>query len=168
MVKCHSATPLSRTCRGRLSHFSRCCTRFCLFEVRRKVADSKWCTRFRIRDPKLYWHMHREQVSLNNENLSLMKVFLFFLKNFLSLGHSKMVPVGITCICLGNPTITTRTSLCSQWFRDLWTCGSYSHPAMGCYAQDLENMTEPLPAKGSQSQVYRWTCFAHTQTHVWP
>ncbi|KAF3708278.1 Peroxisomal N(1)-acetyl-spermine/spermidine oxidase [Channa argus] len=53
----------------------------------------------------------------------------------------------------GNPTITPRRILRSQWFHDPWTCGSYSHPGKGCSAQDLENMMEPLPTKGSQSQV---------------
>lgn len=56
-------------------------------------------------------------------------------------------------MCLGNPTITPKRILRSQWFNDPWTCGSYSHPRVGCSAQDLENMMEPLPTKGSQSEV---------------
>lgn len=56
-------------------------------------------------------------------------------------------------MCLGNPTITPRRILCSQWFHDPWTCGSYSHPGKSCSVQDLHNMMEPLPAKRSQSQV---------------
>nr|XP_046258881.1 peroxisomal N(1)-acetyl-spermine/spermidine oxidase-like isoform X2 [Scatophagus argus] len=50
----------------------------------------------------------------------------------------------------GNPIITPRRILRSQWFHDPWTCGSYSYPAKGCSVQDLENMMEPLPSKGSQ------------------
>ncbi|KAM9345431.1 peroxisomal N(1)-acetyl-spermine/spermidine oxidase-like [Symphorus nematophorus] len=64
----------------------------------------------------------------------------------------------------GNPTITPRRILRSQWFHDPWTCGSYSHPAIGCSAQDLENMMEPLPTKGSQSQPLQ-VLFAGEATH---
>ncbi|KAI3363155.1 hypothetical protein L3Q82_011804 [Scortum barcoo] len=53
----------------------------------------------------------------------------------------------------GNPTIVPKRILRSQWFHDRWTCGSYCHPAIGCSEQDLENMMEPLPTKGPQSQV---------------
>lgn len=81
--------------------------------------------------------------------------------------------MAICCIivCLGNPTITPKRILRSQWFHDPWTCGSYSHPAIGCSAQDFKNMMEPLPTKGSESQVPSWTCFfsykhAHTQALV--
>ncbi|XP_062257223.1 peroxisomal N(1)-acetyl-spermine/spermidine oxidase-like isoform X2 [Platichthys flesus] len=49
-----------------------------------------------------------------------------------------------------NPIITPRRILRTQWFHDPWTCGSYSHPAVGCTAQDLENLMEPLPSKGTQ------------------
>ncbi|XP_070772619.1 peroxisomal N(1)-acetyl-spermine/spermidine oxidase-like [Enoplosus armatus] len=64
----------------------------------------------------------------------------------------------------GNSTITPRRILRSQWFQDPWTCGSYSHPAVGCSAQDLENMMEPLPTKGSQSQPLQ-VLFAGEATH---
>ncbi|XP_068579357.1 peroxisomal N(1)-acetyl-spermine/spermidine oxidase-like [Cebidichthys violaceus] len=64
----------------------------------------------------------------------------------------------------GNPTITPRRVLRSQWFHDPWTCGSYSHPAIGCSEQDLENMMEPLPTKGSQSQPLQ-VLFAGEATH---
>lgn len=56
-------------------------------------------------------------------------------------------------MCLGNPTITPRRIMRSQWFHDPWTCGSYTYPGKGCSAQDLQNMMEPLPTESSQSQV---------------
>ncbi|TKS85534.1 Peroxisomal N(1)-acetyl-spermine/spermidine oxidase [Collichthys lucidus] len=61
----------------------------------------------------------------------------------------------------GNPTITPRRILRSQWFHDPWTCGSYTYPGRGCSLQDLENMMEPLPTKTSQAQVL----FAGEATH---
>ncbi|XP_071336862.1 peroxisomal N(1)-acetyl-spermine/spermidine oxidase-like [Trachinotus anak] len=64
----------------------------------------------------------------------------------------------------GNPTITPRRVLRSQWFHDPWTCGSYSYPGKGCSVQDLENMMEPLPAEGSQSQPLQ-VLFAGEATH---
>ncbi|XP_019953400.2 peroxisomal N(1)-acetyl-spermine/spermidine oxidase [Paralichthys olivaceus] len=64
----------------------------------------------------------------------------------------------------GNPTITPRRVLRSQWFHDPWTCGSYSYPGKGCSEQDLENMMEPLPAKGSQSKPLQ-VLFAGEATH---
>lgn len=64
----------------------------------------------------------------------------------------------------GNPTITPRRVLRSQWFHDPWTCGSYSYPSKGCSMQDLENMMEPLPLKGSQSQPLQ-VLFAGEATH---
>lgn len=70
----------------------------------------------------------------------------------------------LICTFTGNPTITPRRILRSQWFQDPWTCGSYSHPAIGCSAQDLENMMEPLPTKGSQSQPLQ-VLFAGEATH---
>lgn len=60
------------------------------------------------------------------------------------------------CVCLGNPTITPRRILRSQWFHDPWTCGSYSYPGKGCSVHDLYNLMEPLPWKGEQSQVYKY------------
>lgn len=50
----------------------------------------------------------------------------------------------------GNPIITPKTVLRSQWFHDPWTCGSYSFPGIGSSSQDLNNMMEPLPTKGPQ------------------
>ncbi|KAM6916594.1 peroxisomal N(1)-acetyl-spermine/spermidine oxidase [Xenentodon cancila] len=63
----------------------------------------------------------------------------------------------------GNPTITPRRILRSQWFHDTWTCGSYSHLGKGCSDQDLDNMMEPVP-KGSQSQPLQ-VLFAGEATH---
>lgn len=53
----------------------------------------------------------------------------------------------------GNPVITPRRVLRSRWFSDPWTCGSYSYLGKGCSEQDLDNMMEPLPPRGSKSQV---------------
>ncbi|XP_076598370.1 peroxisomal N(1)-acetyl-spermine/spermidine oxidase [Chaetodon auriga] len=64
----------------------------------------------------------------------------------------------------GNPTITPRRILRSQWFHDPWTCGSYSYCGKGCSFQDLENMMEPLPTKGSQAQPLQ-VLFAGEATH---
>ncbi|XP_026209571.1 peroxisomal N(1)-acetyl-spermine/spermidine oxidase-like isoform X2 [Anabas testudineus] len=64
----------------------------------------------------------------------------------------------------GKPTITPKRILRSQWFHDPWTCGSYSHPAIGCSAQDLKNMMGPLPTKGSKSQPLQ-VLFAGEATH---
>lgn len=64
----------------------------------------------------------------------------------------------------GNPTITPKRILRTRWFHDPWTCGSYSHPAIGCSSQDLENMMEPLPTKGSLSQPLQ-VLFAGEATH---
>uniref|UniRef100_A0A3B4YAR9 Polyamine oxidase n=1 Tax=Seriola lalandi dorsalis TaxID=1841481 RepID=A0A3B4YAR9_SERLL len=64
----------------------------------------------------------------------------------------------------GNPSITPKRIICSRWFHDPWTCGSYSHPAIGCSAQDIENIMEPLPSKGSQSQPLQ-VLFAGEATH---
>ncbi|KAK5853959.1 hypothetical protein PBY51_015068 [Eleginops maclovinus] len=64
----------------------------------------------------------------------------------------------------GNPSITPRRVLRSQWFHDPWTCGSYSYPGIGCSAQDLENMIEPLPTNGSLLQPLQ-VLFAGEATH---
>ncbi|KAM9848060.1 peroxisomal N(1)-acetyl-spermine/spermidine oxidase [Aulostomus maculatus] len=64
----------------------------------------------------------------------------------------------------GNPTVTPKRVLRSQWFHDPWTCGSYSYPRKGCSAQDLENMMEPLPTKTSHSQPLQ-VLFAGEATH---
>lgn len=64
----------------------------------------------------------------------------------------------------GNPTITPRRILRSQWFHDPWTCGSYSYPGKGCSVQDLDNLMEPLPTKGSQSRPLQ-VLFAGEHTH---
>ncbi|KAM4607696.1 peroxisomal N(1)-acetyl-spermine/spermidine oxidase-like [Polymixia lowei] len=66
----------------------------------------------------------------------------------------------------GNPTITPRRVLRSQWFNDPWTCGSYTYPGIGCSAQDLDNLMEPLPTKGAQSQPLQ-VLFAGEATHPW-
>ncbi|XP_047458117.1 peroxisomal N(1)-acetyl-spermine/spermidine oxidase [Mugil cephalus] len=64
----------------------------------------------------------------------------------------------------GNPTITPKRILRSQWFHDPWTCGSYSYPGKGCSGQDTENMMEPLPPQKSQSQPLQ-VLFAGEATH---
>ncbi|XP_069000868.1 peroxisomal N(1)-acetyl-spermine/spermidine oxidase [Embiotoca jacksoni] len=64
----------------------------------------------------------------------------------------------------GNPAITPRRILRSQWFHDLWTCGSYSHLRRGCSQQDQDNLMEPLPPKGSQSHSLQ-VLFAGEATH---
>ncbi|XP_033956158.1 peroxisomal N(1)-acetyl-spermine/spermidine oxidase-like isoform X2 [Pseudochaenichthys georgianus] len=68
-------------------------------------------------------------------------------------------------VCLGNPTVTPRRALRSQWFHDPWTCGSYSYPGKGCSVQDLENMMEPLPTDGSLLQPLQ-VLFAGEATHT--
>ncbi|XP_020777112.1 peroxisomal N(1)-acetyl-spermine/spermidine oxidase [Boleophthalmus pectinirostris] len=50
----------------------------------------------------------------------------------------------------GNPILTPKRVLRSQWFHNPWTCGSYSFPGKGCSLQDLKNLGEPLPTTGSQ------------------
>lgn len=50
----------------------------------------------------------------------------------------------------GNPILTPKRVLRSQWFHDPWTCGSYSFPGIGCSSQDLNNLEEPVPATGAQ------------------
>ncbi|KAM4590788.1 peroxisomal N(1)-acetyl-spermine/spermidine oxidase-like [Odontesthes bonariensis] len=64
----------------------------------------------------------------------------------------------------GDCTITPKRILCTRWFHDPWTCGSYSHPAVGCSAQDFMNMTEPLPTKEKQLQPLQ-VLFAGEATH---
>ncbi|XP_077351290.1 peroxisomal N(1)-acetyl-spermine/spermidine oxidase isoform X2 [Festucalex cinctus] len=64
----------------------------------------------------------------------------------------------------GNPIITPRRVLRSQWFHDPWTCGSYSYPARGCSLQDLENLMEPLPPNRSSTQPLQ-VLFAGEATH---
>ncbi|XP_051935483.1 peroxisomal N(1)-acetyl-spermine/spermidine oxidase [Hippocampus zosterae] len=64
----------------------------------------------------------------------------------------------------GNPIITPRKILRSQWFHDPWTCGSYSYPSRGCSSQDIENLMEPLPSKQTLSQPLQ-VLFAGEATH---
>ncbi|XP_037127620.1 peroxisomal N(1)-acetyl-spermine/spermidine oxidase [Syngnathus acus] len=64
----------------------------------------------------------------------------------------------------GNPIITPRRVLRSQWFHDPWTCGSYSYTSRGCSLQDLENLMEPLPSKRSLAQPLQ-VLFAGEATH---
>ncbi|KAF5910197.1 peroxisomal N(1)-acetyl-spermine/spermidine oxidase, partial [Clarias magur] len=52
----------------------------------------------------------------------------------------------------GNPTITPRKLVRSQWFHDPYTCGSYSYVAKGCSGQDIDNLVEPLPLTGSKAE----------------
>ncbi|MED6279584.1 hypothetical protein CHARACLAT_002172 [Characodon lateralis] len=65
----------------------------------------------------------------------------------------------------GNPSITPRRILRSQWFHDPWTNGSYSHLAMGCSEQDLKNMMEPLPLNESKARSLQ-VLFAGEATHL--
>lgn len=64
----------------------------------------------------------------------------------------------------GNPAITPKRVLRSQWFHDPWTCGSYTFSGKGCSEQDLDNMREPLPPNGSQSPPLQ-VLFAGEATH---
>ncbi|XP_029926477.1 peroxisomal N(1)-acetyl-spermine/spermidine oxidase [Myripristis murdjan] len=64
----------------------------------------------------------------------------------------------------GNPTIAPRRILRSQWFHDPWTCGSYTYLGVGCSAQDLDNLREPLPTKGAQAKPLQ-VLFAGEATH---
>ncbi|XP_067092840.1 peroxisomal N(1)-acetyl-spermine/spermidine oxidase isoform X1 [Osmerus mordax] len=64
----------------------------------------------------------------------------------------------------GNPIITPRRILRSQWFLDPWTCGSYSYTAKGCSGQDIDNLAEPLPSREGQSQPLQ-VMFAGEATH---
>ncbi|KAL0964155.1 hypothetical protein UPYG_G00319940 [Umbra pygmaea] len=50
----------------------------------------------------------------------------------------------------GNPTITPRRILRSQWFHDPWTCGSYTYTGIGTCVQDIHNLAQPLPLNGEQ------------------
>lgn len=65
----------------------------------------------------------------------------------------------------GNPILTPRSVLRSQWFHDRWTCGSYTYPGTGCSAQDLQNLAEPLPTKGADSEPPFQVLFAGEATH---
>uniref|UniRef100_A0A8C5H3A2 Peroxisomal N(1)-acetyl-spermine/spermidine oxidase-like n=1 Tax=Gouania willdenowi TaxID=441366 RepID=A0A8C5H3A2_GOUWI len=64
----------------------------------------------------------------------------------------------------GNGAITSKRILCTRWFNDPWTCGSYVHLAIGCSEKDFENMMEPLPTKGKGSQPLQ-VLFAGEATH---
>ncbi|XP_014883546.1 peroxisomal N(1)-acetyl-spermine/spermidine oxidase-like [Poecilia latipinna] len=66
----------------------------------------------------------------------------------------------------GNPSITPRRILRSQWFQDPWTNGSYSYLATGCSQQDLENMIEPLPPSASKARPLQ-VLFAGEATHLY-
>ena len=63
-------------------------------------------------------------------------------------------------VCEVNPISAPLRILRSQWFLDPWTCGSYSYTATGCSGQDIDNLAEPLPSRGGQSQVHIPTCSA--------
>ncbi|CAL8284185.1 unnamed protein product [Arctogadus glacialis] len=65
----------------------------------------------------------------------------------------------------GNPIVTPRRVLRSQWFQDPWTCGSYTYPGRGCSAQDLANLMEPLPAEGAPQSPPLQVLFAGEATH---
>ncbi|XP_047207537.1 peroxisomal N(1)-acetyl-spermine/spermidine oxidase-like [Girardinichthys multiradiatus] len=63
----------------------------------------------------------------------------------------------------GDHTITPKTIVCTRWFHDPWTLGSYCHPAIGCSAQDFKNMMEPLPKRGKKQPLQ--VLFAGEATH---
>ncbi|XP_038152223.1 peroxisomal N(1)-acetyl-spermine/spermidine oxidase-like [Cyprinodon tularosa] len=63
----------------------------------------------------------------------------------------------------GDHTITPKRIVCSRWFHDPWTLGSYCHPAIGCSAQDFKNMMGPLPVTGEQQALQ--VLFAGEATH---
>ncbi|CAL8256689.1 unnamed protein product [Lota lota] len=65
----------------------------------------------------------------------------------------------------GNPIITPRRMLRSQWFQDPWTCGSYTYPGRSCSSQDLANLMEPLPSKGASQFPPLQVLFAGEATH---
>ncbi|KAF4105872.1 hypothetical protein G5714_013534 [Onychostoma macrolepis] len=67
-------------------------------------------------------------------------------------------------IFTGNPTITPRKLLRSQWFHEPYSCGSYSYAAKGCSGYDIDNLAEPLPLKGSNSKSLQ-VLFSGEATH---
>uniref|UniRef100_A0A673HGB1 Peroxisomal N(1)-acetyl-spermine/spermidine oxidase-like n=1 Tax=Sinocyclocheilus rhinocerous TaxID=307959 RepID=A0A673HGB1_9TELE len=67
-------------------------------------------------------------------------------------------------IFTGNPTITPRKLLRSQWFHEPYSCGSYTYVAKGCSGYDIDNLAEPLPLKGSNSKSLQ-VLFAGEATH---
>ncbi|KAK3573932.1 hypothetical protein QTP86_033022 [Hemibagrus guttatus] len=64
----------------------------------------------------------------------------------------------------GNPTIAIKKLVRSRWFHDPYTCGSYSYVARGCSGQDIENLAEPLPLRGSKAEPLQ-VLFAGEATH---
>ncbi|KAG7462507.1 hypothetical protein MATL_G00185600 [Megalops atlanticus] len=52
----------------------------------------------------------------------------------------------------GNPTITPKRILRSQWYHDPYTYGSYTYVAKGCSEYDIDILAEPLPLKGSNTK----------------
>ncbi|KAL7877786.1 hypothetical protein SRHO_G00044290 [Serrasalmus rhombeus] len=64
----------------------------------------------------------------------------------------------------GNPTIAPKKLLRSQWFHEPYTYGSYTYVAKGCSGYDIDNLAEPLPLPGSNSQPLQ-VMFAGEATH---
>ncbi|XP_048864394.1 peroxisomal N(1)-acetyl-spermine/spermidine oxidase [Brienomyrus brachyistius] len=52
----------------------------------------------------------------------------------------------------GNPTITPKRIVRSQWFHDPYTCGAYTYVASGCSGHDIDTLAEPLPSEGPQAK----------------
>ncbi|KAI5606293.1 peroxisomal N(1)-acetyl-spermine/spermidine oxidase [Silurus asotus] len=64
----------------------------------------------------------------------------------------------------GNPTVTPKKLVRSQWYHDPYTCGSYTYVSKGCSGQDIDNLTEPLPLTGSKAKPLQ-VLFAGEATH---
>ncbi|XP_064173044.1 peroxisomal N(1)-acetyl-spermine/spermidine oxidase-like [Anguilla rostrata] len=64
----------------------------------------------------------------------------------------------------GNPTISPKRIMRSQWYHDPYTCGSYSYLATGCSGFDIDTLAEPLPLKGSRTKPLQ-VLFAGEATH---
>ncbi|XP_041645529.1 peroxisomal N(1)-acetyl-spermine/spermidine oxidase-like isoform X1 [Cheilinus undulatus] len=72
--------------------------------------------------------------------------------------------IGLFHTFTGDPSVTPKRILRTQWFNDPWACGSFCYPAIGFIADDLKNMAEPLPTTEVQSQPLQ-VLFAGEATH---
>ncbi|XP_060728481.1 peroxisomal N(1)-acetyl-spermine/spermidine oxidase [Tachysurus vachellii] len=64
----------------------------------------------------------------------------------------------------GNPTIAIKKLFRSRWFHDPYTCGAYSYVAKDCSGEDIDNLAEPLPLRGSNAKPLQ-VLFAGEATH---
>ncbi|XP_063046938.1 peroxisomal N(1)-acetyl-spermine/spermidine oxidase-like isoform X2 [Engraulis encrasicolus] len=64
----------------------------------------------------------------------------------------------------GIPSLSVCRMLRSQWFSEVYTCGSYSYPATGCSAVDIAHLAEPLPPAHTHTQPLQ-VLFAGEATH---